>query len=71
MGRCKDCTWWLEHDGKTGWMQHYLGWGDCQRLHFTNPQFRAWYSDGISTAPDFGCVQFEPVEPEENANPPQ
>ena len=68
MGSCKDCKWW-ESD-RHEWMgcrpcmaesgaedaRFFVGGGDN--------------NDGLYTAPDFGCVHFEPANPAQpNENP--
>lgn len=64
IGRCKDCKWW-----KVEWIPRAAAeMGDCVSP-FVRTHNEDWASnavcganngyDGITTGPDFGCVNFE------------
>ncbi len=61
--RCKNCTWWDYYDD--------VNWAKCNLTETEDgrpllPQTRAVAKDSeqyaayLLTAPDFGCIQFEP-----------
>lgn len=69
--RCKTCRWWLYLEIFNTSLIH-PDWGLCQLADQPNidkrpsPLFEVDGDDekGIVTAPDFGCVQHEPGEPQ-------
>ena len=65
--RCDMCRWWKSRSvqREEGFVGTGEGFGFCGLGDGSSDKFGSIYGDGVETAPDFGCVQFEPKEGQE------
>lgn len=65
-GRCKDCQWWRCEDSEFGECELAQSCSGVPKYPHTKAAAHdvEGYHASLYTAPDFGCVQFEPRKQE-------